>query len=387
MDIVHVSIGALPRVFTTQGGAIQRRVAELALAQARAGHRVTVYSPAERAGTREVEGIRVHDVRLRLPHPPAYLEYQVRVTADMRRRGAPDVIHFHSEPEGAVSSVPLRSPTVLTYDNYFFRGGPPRPLHTPYRHAMLRFDALLPCSRYCAESSTAYWDLPPDRVEIVPNGVNVSQFRPDPEAAAAERERLAIPGPVVLYLGRVCEQKGSDTLLDAWAAVRASHPDAELVIAGPLEQFTSAAAPADWPARMRSAGATYLGQVEDSRLRGLLNLADVFVMPTRRLEMFGMAAVEALACGTPVVASDHGGLPETVPAGTGRLFAPGDPAALATALNAMLDDPELRARAGEQAREHAQVYAWERVCEQLDAVYAAAAARSGGRRRSPHIRR
>ena len=139
---------------------------------------------------------------------------------------------------------------------------------------------------------------------------------------------------VILYLGRVCEQKGTDTLLEAFPAVRRADPEVDLVIAGPIAQFAErdTSERNDWLRRMRTAGATYLGLVPDDRLVGLLNLADVFVMPTRDLEMFGMAAVEGQACGTPVVASDHGGLRETVPPEVGLRFAPGAASELAEAL-------------------------------------------------------
>ncbi len=348
-------------------------MAELALSQTRHGHRVIVYSPAEETGVRHVEGVEIRDVFCRLPRPGAYLEYQARVTASLMRGRPPDVVHFHSEPEGAVIGTPLRSPVVLSYDNYYFRGGRRSMLFAPYRRALRRFDALLPCSQYCAAASTAYWDLPHERVRVIYNGVNLDQFRADPEAAERERERVRLPTghKVLLYLGRVCEQKGTDTLLEAYEHVRQSQPEVELVIAGPLEQFSGGSVPVDWPALIKQRGARYLGQVPDVRLAGLLTLADVFVMPTRRLEMFGMAAVEAQACGTPVVASDHGGLRETVPEGTGLRFPPGDGVALADRLLRLLGDADLRRKYARGAQAHAATFAWERIARDLDAVYRA----------------
>jgi len=120
---------------------------------------------------------------------------------------------------------------------------------------------------------------------------------------------------------------------------------------------------------METAGATYLGLVPDDRLVGLLNLADIFVMPTRELEMFGMAAVEAQACGTPVVASDHGGLRETVPAEVGLRFAPGVASELADALVTLLRGADLRARLGTGALENARQYSWDKIAVSLDNIY------------------
>jgi D-inositol-3-phosphate glycosyltransferase len=121
---------------------------------------------------------------------------------------------------------------------------------------------------------------------------------------------------------------------------------------------------------MRDGGATYLGPVHEDRLVGLLNLADVFVMPTRELEMFGMAAAEAQACGTPVIASDHGGLKEVVLDGTGLRFLPGDSASLSRALVEILTNDELRAGLGRGARENAQRFSWDRIAADFEAIYA-----------------
>lgn len=370
MHLVHVSIGALPPVFSNYGGAIQRRVGELALTQARQGHQVTVFSPGSAAAVESRDGVTVRYVKTRLPAPLSYLAYQARVVTTLRRQQVrPDVLHFHSEPEGAATARPLNTACVLSYDNYRFRVGPKSPLAGAYRRALRAFDALLPCSNYCAEGSTASWKLPRDRLHVIYNGVNLEQFRPDPEAAAQERNVSGIAGKVILYLGRVCEQKGTDTLLQAFAPIRRAHPDAELLIAGPLEQFSATGGRIDWNALIRDSGGHYLGQVPDERLPALLNLADVFVMPTRRLEMFGMAAIEAQACGTPVVASDHGGLRETVPREAGLRFPVGDSTALAEAVTTLLSDPGLRHRLGAAARAHAERFGWERIARDLEPVY------------------
>ena len=98
-------------------------------------------------------------------------------------------------------------------------------------------------------------------------------------------------------------------------------------------------------------------------------MADVFVMPTRELEMQGMAALEAQACGTPVVASAHGGLLETVPDGCGARFAPGDSGALADALARLLTDESARKACSERALAHARTLSWERVVDRLMPLY------------------
>lgn len=371
MHIVHLSIGSLPPVFSKFGGAIQRRVAELAQEQTRRGHDVTVISPGDVDAEDQIDDVRVRYLRLRVPPPGSHLEFQARALASIARgRSRSMVVHIHSEPEAAALAAPLRVPCLLTYDYFLFRGTLGKRLAPLYRAAMGRFKLLLPCSEHCRDASAAYWGLSPDRMRVVPNGVDPQVFRPDAASGAAERTRLGIGGPMIVYIGRVCRQKGTDTLLDAFDLVQRARPDARLVIAGPLEQFDADhAVTEDWESRMRAAGVLYLGVVPDQRLPALYNAADVFVMPTAELEMFGMAAVEAQACGTVVVASDHGGLRETVPLDCGLRFPPGDAAGLAEAVVRLLNDaPELEAR-GARARRYVARYAWARVADELEEVY------------------
>jgi D-inositol-3-phosphate glycosyltransferase len=174
----------------------------------------------------------------------------------------------------------------------------------------------------------------------------------------------------------VCAQKGTDVLLGAYRHLIDQGGSAELLIAGPVEQFSSGAATradTEWAEAIEAAGARYLGVVPDERLAGLMTAADVFVMPTVELEMQGMAALEAQACGTPVVATDHGGLPETVPAGCGQLVPVNDAPALSEALAGLLDDPSRLRRSGERALEHARSLSWARICDLLDDAYERAA--------------
>jgi glycosyltransferase involved in cell wall biosynthesis len=377
MKVAHVSTGSLPEVFSPLGGAIQRRVAELGMEQVRRGHEVEVFSPGVSSRRATSGGVDTHYVRCRSPQPWAQIEFQVRVAAKLqRRRRPPDVVHFHSEPEGAVLTSLSPAAKLMSYDNYFFRGGQESRLFRVYQKALGRFDALLPCSDYCREESVRYWALPVERVHRLYNGVDPGQFRIDPDEGQAERQRLGVEGKVVLYLGRICRQKGTDTLLAAHERVLAARSDVELVLAGPVDQFDAdqdSSRTGPWEARLAAAGARYLGRVPDERLRGLYNAADVFVMPTATLEMFGMAAVEAQACGTPVVASDHGGLPETVPSdGGGIRFPVGDVDALAKAILGQLDQLETDASLPARARKHALRFAWSAIVTELDSLYAGA---------------
>lgn len=375
MNVSHVSVSTLP-VLHRFGGAIERRILEVAREQVRRGHRVRVYSIGETDETIERDGVTYHMLHCRTRLPWRHVEFQWRVAAAMHR-DRPDVAHFHSQPEGAWLSRSVPAKKILSYDFYEFRGGARTPLYHVIKHALRRFDLLLPCSHYCLDESQAFWRLPGGKLRVLYNGVNTTQFRPDPDAAAAERQRLGIDGRVVLYVGRVCTQKGTDVLLQAAEALRRRRSDVRLVIAGPIGQFGRTDDPEGWIGRIAATDGLYLGAVEEARLATVYNLADVFVMPTRQLEMFGMAAVEAQACGKPVLASDHGGLREVVPDECGARFPVGDGDRLALEIERLLDDPRRYEACAAAARRNADRYAWTSICDDLDRLYAADSTNGG----------
>lgn len=374
MRIVHICVAGSQPMLSPSGGAIQRRILELSKVQARRGHDVTAFSLGPVAGKQHVAGVSVRFVRCVSPMPLAHAEYLARVSVELRRGPRPDVINLHSQPEGLVLAKALRCPAVLFYDNFFFRRtGGKGWRHKGYRRLLRSFDRLLPCSEYCLERSVAYWNLNTADATVQYNGVNLEQFKPDPAAGRAQRTRLGIDGPVVLYVGRVNEQKGTDLLIESISLLRQRDGKATLVVAGPISQFGERADPDEestWARRISEVGGIYLGAVPEDQLASVYAMADVFVMPTRTLEMFGMAAVEAQACGIPVVASDLGGLRETVPETSGGRFPVGNADALATGVQRLLHDDELRRRCSEAAIANATRFDWERVTSDLDEVYA-----------------
>lgn len=370
MNIGHISVSTLPVLYRF-GGAIERRIVQIASEQARRGHRVRVYSVGDTADTREMNGVTYHFLRCRTRPPLKHLEFQYKVVREMKQYPA-DVLHFHSQPEGAWLSKAVAAKKVLSYDFFRFRRGRETPLYHAYKRMLRAFDLLLPCSQYCLEESQTFWSLPADKLRILYNGVNTRQFRPDPDAAARERRQLGIDKRVMLYVGRVCDQKGSDVLLQATKTLSNRRSDVQLVVAGPIGQFGLKDDPNRWIERIRAVGGRYLGAVEDSRLNAVYNLADVFVMPTRAYEMFGMAAVEAQACGKPVVCSDAGGLKEVVPPTCGARFPAGDSSKMADGIERLLDDSNLYATYSANALSNAATYDWARICDTCDELYRAA---------------
>jgi glycogen(starch) synthase len=206
-----------------------------------------------------------------------------------------------------------------------------------------------------------------DRGRVVHNGVDLTEFAGVP----APRE----PGPrgFVLAVGRLVRQKGFDVLLDAFASLaRDAAFEWDLVIAGDGPEraaLESLAARAGVGNRVRFAGRT-----DRAETVALFTGAAVFVLPSRQ-EPFGIVNLEAMAAGTPVVATRVGGVPEIVDDEvTGLLVGPADTDALVRALRRLHDDPELCARLAAAGRADVAGRGWPAVEEQYREVYAAARA-------------
>jgi glycosyltransferase involved in cell wall biosynthesis len=214
----------------------------------------------------------------------------------------------------------------------------------------------------------------------VHNGVDLSPFAAAAAARQDERRRRGIGTQevVLLYVGAVVPQKGLLHLLGALGRVRAAYP-CRLLVAGGAGLWPTADDPfpdeADaYSAAVRAAGeglpVTWLGVVSQSEMPGLYAAADVFVCPSVWDEPFGTVNVEAMAAGTPVVASRVGGIPEAVSEGeTGLLVPPGDEARLAEAVAGLAGDAARRRRMGEAARSRAAAFTWQGAAARLDALY------------------
>jgi D-inositol-3-phosphate glycosyltransferase len=211
------------------------------------------------------------------------------------------------------------------------------------------------------------------RIAVIPCGVDTTLFTPG--AAAAARASLGLPGgPILLYVGRIAPIKGLGTLLDAVARVRARGHAVRLLVVGGDSDEALDGHEAYVRGRMCHLGlceaVSFLGPQPQPALRDYYVAADVTVMPSY-YESFGMVALEAMACGSPVIASRVGGLTTTVRDGiTGFLVPDGDVAALAERIEAALADPGRRARLGAEGVRWAARHRWPCVAEAICREYA-----------------
>jgi phosphatidylinositol alpha-1,6-mannosyltransferase len=186
-------------------------------------------------------------------------------------------------------------------------------------------------------------------------GVDIDRFTPRADGAAVRRRYGLGEAPVVVCVSRLVARKGQDVLVAGWPQVLARHPGARLLLVGggPAEGALRRAV----AARGLHDSVVLTGPVGHEELPAHYAAGDVFAMPcrTRRggldVEGLGMVFLEAAACGRPVVAGTSGGAPEAVREGvTGHVVDPRSPAAVATALTALLDDPAGARAMGEAGR-------------------------------------
>jgi glycosyltransferase involved in cell wall biosynthesis len=365
--IVHLGPAALPVTYS-RGGAIQRRILEIGKQQASRGHQVVLYSADAENGREKRDGVEIRSLKCTSASTFRDFEFMRKALRDLRGQNV-DILHFHSLPEGAAFSGEIARKKFLSYDYFQFRRGKKTPLFWWYRGALRKFSCLLPVSEHCWDGSRDYWALSDVASRILHNGVNLEQFCPDPFRGQAKKQALGIgPERIILYVGRVCNQKGSDLLIGSYLRLKQKYASCRLVVAGPANEFGQAGSNR-LTQRIAESGGLYLGAVEESELNAIYNMADIFVMPTREIEMFGMAAVEAQACGKPVVASRHGGLPEVISERSGLFFPNGDEAALADQLLLLLRDRDSYHKYAEAARANAARFGWPKIVDQLEDIY------------------
>jgi len=209
-----------------------------------------------------------------------------------------------------------------------------------------------------------YCDIDPVKVSVIPPGVDLSRFRPMSQIQS--REFLGYgEGKNILFVGRLEPLKGLDVLLRAVAALE-DLGDVTLNIVGGDENSEEKTRLQALASRMKlTQNVRFVGSVTQDELPLHYNAADVCVLPSH-YESFGLAALEAAACGRPVVASEVGGLPTIVRNGsTGFLVEPKHSDIMAERLCELLVDDMLRSRMGSAARIHAESLGWDRTADAL----------------------
>jgi phosphatidylinositol alpha-mannosyltransferase len=344
-------------------GGVNTQIRGQARALRHLGHTVDVFGPASGTLT-DGEHSLGRAVAITLGGTESGLGIDPRAVAAVGRlaRRPFDVVHVHEPLTPLVPWLVVagaRAPLVGTFHVHRESG---HGLYALWRGALRplirRLRARIAVSDSARRTVSTHF---PGDYEIVPNGIDVDDFRrarPRPRALASGRR-------VVLCVGRLEPRKGVDGLIRAMALVRTAVPDVLLVIAGDGPERAALAALAG-----DNGDVQFAGRVTDVELPSYVQAADIVCSPALGGESFGIVLLEAMACAKPIVASRIEGYEALVgPAGCARLVTPGDAGALAAALTELLKSPDEAQRLGQAGAAAAREYDWTVIGRRLDAIY------------------
>lgn len=387
-----MKIAQLSTRFPPAPGGVERHVLEISRRLVQRGHAVTAFSsdlyrefPMQRLGP-EVprrgvqDGIQVR--RVPVWSLPGELHYPFfRGLRAALAEAGPEVLHVHTygTNQAAIArrySRSTRTPFVLSahyHPIWSMEGGWVR------RRVRSFYDRQL-AAPILREAGAVIVQTREEERLIRAGGTTLGTvvtippgYTPLPEPPAGGPRfgaELGLPGEYVLFVGRLASNKGLLPLVRAFAPLARSDPTASLVLVGE-DGGMRGAVEAEVDRLGLRPRVRLTGFLEDDRkLAQAFRDARLFVLPSE-YESFGLVLLEALAQGTPVVASRVGGIPEFVPDGqAGRLVPPGDESALAAGLAELWNDPDLRRRLGEFGRTQVVPrYTWDRVVDQLLELY------------------
>ena len=283
-----------------------------------------------------------------------------------------DVVHLHEPlmPMFALMCCFLaKAPKVGTFHAYNESRASGYTFWKPVlARAASRLDGRIAVSEPARDFANRYF---PGDYTVIPNGIDVERFgKPTPWPALMDRDKTNI-----LFVGRMGEKrKGLRYLLGAYSTLKWEFPDLRLVIVGPGEPD-----PASYLTMGERAinDVVFTGPVSDDELPGYYQAADIFCTPATGKESFGYVVVEAMAAGTPVVATSIPGFSGVMRDGEqGFLVEPNSEESIADALRILILDRSLRQRLGADARTWAQQYRWNSLAESVIDSYRAAIQRT-----------
>lgn len=327
----------------------------------------------------------VHKEEL-LPYMKAFTRYMQNF---IRRSGSYDLIHANFWMSGLVAAEIKRQfeiPFVITFhalgkvrrlyqgknDNF------PDERFEIEERIVAEADCIIAECPQDKEDLTLLYQANPEKVAIVPAGYDPEEMAPVSKAEARKQLGLTENEPIILQLGRMVPRKGVDTVICGLANLIHQHGvNAHLLVVGGESEEPDPAVTPELGRLMQIARAenvanqvTFIGRRQREALKYYYSAADVFVS-TPWYEPFGITPLEAMACGTPVIGSNVGGIKySVVDEHTGFLVPPKDPEALGKKLAALLTQPDLLKRFSEQAKDHVQAhFTWHQVAVQLATVY------------------
>jgi glycogen(starch) synthase len=336
----------------------------------------------------ELEGVFVH--RVREPTRPRdlgeFVTWVEHMNADMLAAGVElgdrfdfDLVHGHDwlvAVAGDHLANRFRCPLVVTihateYGRHqgWVDAHPQSHIHGVERWMANRADRVITCSHYMREHVADIYGLEESRVTVIPNGIDPLDLQPVDDLDRLRAQFAAPDERLVVLVGRLVYEKGFQLALEALPGLIERLGDVRFLVAGSgthEQELRRQAAELGLDAH-----GTFLGWIGDDVLHSLYRIADLCVIPSI-YEPFGLVALEAMASGCPCIVADTGGLREIVPEDerVGLRFNGGDAEHLATMVERLLTDDDLRDRLVAEASEHVLSFDWADVARQTSALYA-----------------
>jgi D-inositol-3-phosphate glycosyltransferase len=387
--VISVHTSPLAQPGTRDSGGMNVYIRELSRQMGLRGHTMDIFTrrvdPAAPEVTRIDERTRVVQVDAGRPDAakPELRRYQRQfrdgVLEFQRREGLEyDLVHSHywlSAQVGRALKEEWETPHVVMFhtlgeakNRHHIQEREPRYRIEGERAAARGADRVICAGAGEKEMLAGLYGVSPWRIAVVPGGVDTEKFRPMSRARARRKLGLDPDVPVVLYVGRIEPLKGIDVLLRAAASI--DGPFRLLVVGGDAKDGERKG---ELRSLARSLGisrkVTFQDAVPHGDLPHYYNAADVCAVPSY-YESFGLVAVEAMACGVPVVASRVGGLKETVQDGRTGYLAPWRcPEPFAERLDLLVRNEPLRRSLGREARASVERYRWQNVAARVEDVY------------------
>ncbi|MDZ4246039.1 MAG: glycosyltransferase family 4 protein [Dehalococcoidia bacterium] len=360
-----------PYDFAYPGG-VTNHISALESYLTRMGHEVKVIAPVSRAVS--TFGDRFIPIGKPRPIPTsgsiARITLSVRLASTIKavlERERFDIVHLH-EP-----FMPMLCSAVLRFSNstnvgtfHAFNGRPGYKLGWPIgslvlKRRLCKLDGRIAVSGSARDFAIKY--VPGD-YNIIPNGVDLEHFSPD----VAPIGEFCDGKKNILFVGRLERRKGLNYLIKAYRQVKQEVPESRLIVVGP------GARPRKmyerWIKRWGLKDVVFHGYVPYAELPRYYKTADVFCAPATGRESFGIVLLEAMAVGTPIVATNIDGYTNVVTHGEeGLLVPPKDTGKLADALVSLLNNETLRRQMGDKGKAKAQEYGWERVARKVFDYY------------------
>lgn len=365
-----LKIALIPAYDYPYPGGVTQHITALANSLRKRGHQVRIVAACSGAVGEEPEGV-IRVSRFVSPIPVAGSVARLAVSPrliprvkDVLLRERFDILHLHEPMIPALPWAVLHhsrtwphSAVIGTFHGY--REQTVRSWHyvRPLVQRLFnRLDTHIAVSTVARDYIASYFPAP---YQVIPNGVDPDRFkRPAPALPNGREKRLNI-----LFVGRLEKRKGFRYLFQAFRQVRACLPHVTLTVVGTYK-------PADIAPYYGEPGVKFVGYCPDDELPYYYHTADVFCTPSTGSESFGVVLLEAMVTGVPIVASDIAGYRTIVTdSQEGLLVPPRDVPALTQALLRLLNDPQLRAAAGQRGREKAARYSWDIIADRILDIY------------------